>query len=176
MISHRIPPFPCVAQTIKSSPNQKTTSFTIAKSLYQQGGTTSLLKGLEFTFLRETIGSAFYFSTYEFLKQNYLQRNNLKNHEFPVLYNLLFGGLGGMAMWATVMPFDVIKNRIQISEHGVSRGDVLGEISKEIRRDGSKVLFRGLGVALLRAFPANAACFVGYEQGRRWYDEITCVS
>ena len=31
------------------------------------------------------------------------------------------------------------------------------------RREGARAFFKGLGPALVRAFPANAACFLGVE-------------
>jgi solute carrier family 25 carnitine/acylcarnitine transporter 20/29 len=35
--------------------------------------------------------------------------------------------------------------------------------SKTIKNEGPKALFKGLGPAMTRAFPANAACFLGVE-------------
>ena len=32
-----------------------------------------------------------------------------------------------------------------------------------MRKEGPSALFRGLTPVMLRAFPANAACFLGYE-------------
>lgn len=32
-----------------------------------------------------------------------------------------------------------------------------------VKAEGYKALFKGLGPAMVRAFPANAACFLGVE-------------
>ena len=36
-------------------------------------------------------------------------------------------------------------------------------LSKLLRDEGPRALYRGAGPVMLRAFPANAACFLGYE-------------
>ena len=36
-------------------------------------------------------------------------------------------------------------------------------LTKLLREDGAMALYRGAGPVMLRAFPANACCFLGYE-------------
>lgn len=54
----------------------------------------------------------------------------------------------------------MIKSRIQAAPAGTYKGfvDCTMQI---IRKEGPSALFKGLGPALLRAFPANAAGFLG---------------
>lgn len=54
----------------------------------------------------------------------------------------------------------MIKSRIQSSPAGTYKGffDCAGKI---VAQEGPGALFKGLGPALLRAFPANAAGFLG---------------
>ena len=54
----------------------------------------------------------------------------------------------------------MIKSRIQAAPAGTYKGfmDCAMQI---IRKEGPGALFKGLGPALLRAFPANAAGFLG---------------
>ena len=70
-------------------------------------------------------------------------------------------------MWSVVMPVDTIKSKIQVAPEGVSRADVLKEIRGDIAKNGIKTVYRGVGVVLARAFPANAACFLGYEKAKQ---------
>ncbi len=44
--------------------------------------------------------------------------------------------------------------------------------SLQIRMEGPRGLFQGLTPALLRAFPANAACFLGVELSLRLFNWI----
>lgn len=34
------------------------------------------------------------------------------------------------------------------------------------------IMYRGFGAVMLRAFPANAACFLGYETAKTWLDKL----
>lgn len=40
-------------------------------------------------------------------------------------------------------------------------------VSKIYKADGMKGFFKGFAPCLLRSFPANAVCFLGYEQARK---------
>merc|ERR1712130_647178 len=76
------------------------------------------------------------------------------------------GGCAGMACWIVAIPPDVLKSRYQTAPEGTYAGlyDVYKTLVKE---EGHAALYRGLGPALLRAFPANAACFMGMELTRK---------
>jgi len=153
----------CVAQTTGTKYGHSDVE--IAKNLYKETGAKGLLKGMEMTLLRDGVGSALYFGTYEYLKKKYLAENNTK--DLPIGYNLLYGGLAGWAMWSLVMPVDTIKSRIQVAPEGMTRADVLKEVRADISKNGIKTVYRGVGVVLARAFPANAACFLGYEKSKQ---------
>ncbi|KAG9303321.1 hypothetical protein G9A89_013647 [Geosiphon pyriformis] len=67
-----------------------------------------------------------------------------------------------VAMWTIAIPPDTLKSRLQSAPSGTYSGtlDVLRHL---LKTDGPAALFKGLGPAMLRAFPANAACFLGME-------------
>jgi solute carrier family 25 carnitine/acylcarnitine transporter 20/29 len=53
-----------------------------------------------------------------------------------------------------------------VADKGTYTGTVLGSRSvlKELlAKEGASALYRGFVPIMLRAFPANAACFLGYE-------------
>jgi solute carrier family 25 carnitine/acylcarnitine transporter 20/29 len=60
---------------------------------------------------------------------------------------------------------DVIKSKWQVAPVGTYQTPV-HLVRNLIRSEGPSALFRGLAPALLRAFPANAACFAGVETAR----------
>jgi len=152
----------CVAQT--TGTKYGTSDMEIAKNLYKETGAKGLLRGMEMTLARDGFGSALYFGTFELLKKKYFEDHNTT--ELPVAHNLLYGGLSGWAMWSVVAPVDTIKSKIQVAPEGVSRSDVLKEIRADVAKNGVRSLYRGVGVVLARAFPANAACFLGYEKSK----------
>ncbi|KAF9913478.1 carnitine transporter [Lobosporangium transversale] len=69
-------------------------------------------------------------------------------------------------MWTIAIPPDVLKSRYQSAPAGTYKGtmDVLRVL---LKNEGPQALFKGLGPALLRAFPANAATFLGVEYSLR---------
>jgi len=70
--------------------------------------------------------------------------------------------MAGVAMLSIAIPPDVIKSRLQSAPPGTYK-NAFDCLRKTIAQDGTKALFKGLGPALFRAFPANAATFMGYE-------------
>ncbi|KAJ1336621.1 hypothetical protein BSLG_002036 [Batrachochytrium salamandrivorans] len=125
-------------------------------SMFREGGVASLYRGTVATLARDVPGSAAYFVAYE-----YFHRLLRKDSEPLSIGAVLFsGGMAGVAMWSIAIPPDVIKSRIQAAPAGTYRGffDCAGKI---IAQEGAGALFKGLGPALLRAFPANAAGFLG---------------
>jgi len=75
------------------------------------------------------------------------------------------GGFAGMACWAVSIPVDVVKSRYQVAPDGQYKSafEVLQVL---LKNEGYSALFRGMRPALIRAFPANAACFMGMESCR----------
>jgi len=141
-------------------------SLAVMKGLYAEGGLRTVCRGMGMTLTRDGIGGAFYYGLYETLKRKFKERS--EKEELSVAENLLAGGLSGVFMWSIVYPFDLIKSRIQTAPESMGRADVIKEVKSEISAKGvGKVCYRGIGVVLLRAFPANAACFLGYEKTKK---------
>ncbi|CAN0534790.1 unnamed protein product [Ectocarpus sp. 8 AP-2014] len=72
--------------------------------------------------------------------------------------------MAGVVGWAAVMPLDSVKSIIQTTDKPES---LLRTLQTVVRTKGWQALFIGLNAALARAFPANAALFLGYEIVRR---------
>ena len=141
-----------------------------AKGILKQGGLRSLFKGSFATLLRDVPGSVAYFGGYEMAKIAFTPAGSSPDKlSIPVV--LTAGGLAGMFNWAVAIPPDVLKSRLQTAPEGKYSGirDVFVDLMKT---DGPKALFRGIGPAMLRAFPANAACFMGVEIARKGLDSV----
>jgi len=65
----------------------------------------------------------------------------------------------------------VIKSRIQSAATGTYSG-FLDCARKTIAIDGVGALWRGIGPAMARAFPANAAAFLGVELTKDFFDKF----
>ncbi|ELR15326.1 carrier superfamily protein, partial [Acanthamoeba castellanii str. Neff] len=141
-----------------------------AKQMYRAGGIRGVFKGTAITAYRDVPGNAIYFGVYEMVKRCFIPAGGSARDVGP-LPMMLAGGLAGTATWLTVYPLDIVKSRVQIDvtgkyAHG-HRG--LWQAYKEIVAESGSVrgLYRGITPALLRSFPANAACFLGYEMSMR---------
>jgi len=135
-----------------------------AKQVLKEGGIKSVYKGTAATLVRDIPGTVAYFGAYELMKKKLMEIQGIdpNNGQLSISSVLAAGGFAGMACWTVGIPADVIKSRYQTAPEGKYSGmyDVYKTLIKE---EGYAGLFRGLRPALIRAFPANAACFLGME-------------
>lgn len=149
-----------------------------AQELYKTGGIRSIYKGTFATLLRDLPGAVAYFGTYEWIKRTiiqYQQKSNVEGDQKEVTLSptaiLTAGGLAGMATWAVSIPADVLKSRYQTAPEGTYK-NLLDVYKVLIKEEGYGALFKGLRPALIRAFPANAAAFMGMEVSRKMLTPI----
>jgi len=72
-------------------------------------------------------------------------------------------------MWVLVFPVDTVKSRLQGAAEKMSVARVVREV---YAAGGVKGFFPGVGPAMLRSFPANAATFVGLELTYQAWDKV----
>ncbi|XP_045481424.1 congested-like trachea protein [Harmonia axyridis] len=137
----------------------------VVKKLYKQGGLKSIYRGSAATLLRDVPASGMYFLTYEAIKD---YATDYGKHEPSILGTVCAGGSAGIANWLIGMPPDVLKSRLQTAPEGTYPNGIRDVFKVLIKTEGVGALYKGLTPVLLRAFPANAACFVGFEMCRRF--------
>ncbi|XP_026223120.1 mitochondrial carnitine/acylcarnitine carrier protein isoform X2 [Anabas testudineus] len=132
-----------------------------AVRLYKEQGIRSVYKGTVLTLIRDVPSNGLYFLTYEYLK-NVLTPEGQSSSGLSTPNILLAGGVAGILNWTIALPPDVLKSNYQTAAEGKYRGlvDVLRTLLQE---EGPKSLYKGFNAVFLRAFPANAACFLGFE-------------
>lgn len=130
------------------------------KKVYLEGGLKSLYKGTFATIIRDLPGGGIYFSVYELIKRGLDANNANCDATLTSLKTMFSGGTAGMAAWVIMLPVDTVKSRIQTSSEQKGFLDVCVKI---MRYEGISAFYKGFTAVLLRAFPANAACFLGYE-------------
>ncbi|KAI0041795.1 hypothetical protein FA95DRAFT_1500992 [Auriscalpium vulgare] len=149
--------------------------FDVLGHLYKEGGIRSIYRGTFATIARDGPGSAAYFAAYEVTKKA-LTPAGASPADLNIGAVILAGGTAGVAMWAIAIPPDVLKSRIQSAPTGTYSG-FMDCARKTIAQDGVKALWKGFGPAMARAFPANAATFLGVEASRKFsaseYDRAT---
>ncbi|KAF8167748.1 carnitine acyl carnitine carrier [Crassisporium funariophilum] len=142
----------------------------VLKHLYKEGGMRSIFRGTGATLARDGPGSAAYFAAYEVTKKALTPAGSSPS-ELNLSAIIIAGGTAGVAMWALAIPPDVLKSRIQSAPTGTYSG-LLDCARKTIAQDGVRALWKGFGPAMARAFPANAATFLGVEFSRKVLDGL----
>ena len=74
----------------------------------------------------------------------------------------MFGGLAGTLCWLSVLPFDVVKSRMQALD-GRHYTSLVHCALDSYKKEGAKVFMRGGLAMALRAFPVNGVTFLVYE-------------
>ncbi|XP_024984595.1 mitochondrial arginine transporter BAC1 [Cynara cardunculus var. scolymus] len=129
-------------------------------------GVTGLFRGGGTTLLRESIGNAVFFSTYEYLRHSMhlqLKGSSFDHTMIDVGVGIVSGGLSGIAFWSAVLPLDVAKTIIQTTPDNNLTKNPFKMLKSIYRRSGLRGCYTGLGPTASRAFPANAAAIVTFE-------------
>jgi solute carrier family 25 carnitine/acylcarnitine transporter 20/29 len=138
----------------------------VVRQLYKEGGIKSVFRGSAMTLARDGPGSAAYFATYEVIKRRLTPKDpdTGKPGQLSLTAVMAAGGAAGVAMWIPVFPIDTIKSRLQSAE---GRPTISGTIKGIHASGGLKAFFPGMGPAMARAVPANAATFLGVELAQK---------
>ncbi|XP_062432620.1 solute carrier family 25 member 47 isoform X2 [Rhea pennata] len=163
-------PHPSVASPQPISKPKYQGSLHCLKVIAKEEGFGGLYKGCSALLCRDCSSSAVYFLTYSVLCDWLTPVGKNKPGFLAVL---LSGGFAGVLAWGLATPMDVIKSRMQTDELGHQKYKGLVHCVREsVRKEGVKVLFKGLGLNCIRAFPVNMVVFVTYEAVLRFTDHL----
>lgn len=132
--------------------------------VWKQGGIRSLYRGLGATGIRDGLGSFAWFGTYEFIKRELMAWQGKSDDELEPMAVMFAGGMAGVAWWTVGIPADVIKSQLQTND---KYRNTVHAYRRIVAEQGHAALFVGMRPALIQAFPANAACFLGMEVARK---------
>jgi len=132
----------------------------VAKHIYATEGFASVNRGFMATMLRDSAGSFFYFGGYEYIKAKLTPQGQSGPN---VLGTLFAGGMAGILNWAVALPVDTLKSKLQVAPEGKYPNGIRSVFKELVAKEGFTSLYRGFVPVMIRAFPANAACFLGYE-------------
>ena len=114
--------------------NVQTTEITLLQMLKKlKKEKIPLYKGLNFSFLRESIGCSIYFSSFHFLEE----KTN---------YSMLNGGCAGVLSWLFTYPIDTMKTQLQVNNKFTYNN-----------------LYKGFSLVLIRSFLVNSIVFQIYK-------------
>lgn len=154
----------------KAGPPEFRGPLDVAKHLWRTGGVRAFYKGTALTFARDAPGSVGYYAGYEMVKAQMCALEGVAPDKLSTPSVLFSGGMAGVFNWIVAVPPDTIKSRYQSAEPGQYPGGFRQIVSELIAKEGILGIYKGLGPAMVRAFPSNAACFFGYETAMRTLD------
>jgi len=129
-------------------------------------GTRGLFVGMGAQILRDVPFYAVFFGVY----QNVCSFIRAKTAWTDGAVYATAGGLAGQLAWVSSIVPDAVKSTIQTAAHPKPFMVTLKDIVRT--RGVYRGVFAGVEVAVIRAFPANAALFVGYEYARKACDKV----
>jgi len=140
------------------------------KYILNNFGLRGAYQGLSATIIRNIPFRASYFGTYEYCRGHFAGPNGDRT-KLHWSYLLVAGGMAGVVQWFISYPLDVIKSSMQgdspIREQRRFKGWV--DCARQLYAEGGLKRFsRGFLPCMMRSFPANATCFVLYEQTQKF--------
>ncbi len=112
------------------------------------------------TIVRDTLGTAIYFMTYESSKQLLTTYRGDKSPTNPFSV-VVAGGICGVASWALIYPIDSAKSIYQRNCLTHCKGEKVEKAPKI--QFGNSRMYRGLGVSMARSSLVNAIFFSAFE-------------
>lgn len=146
-------------------------SFQCLAAIHRRRGIPGLFRGHVAMMLRESIGCAWYFVTFQYIVRLFA-RDGECFHDVSPMAHLLGGGLAGVAFWTSTYPIDAVKTKQQTMKADYLRLNFRQCCQRLYRTEGMRGLFRGYSVTALRAVPGNAVLIAAYEQVNKLYSYV----
>lgn len=140
------------------------------REIWSKKGVAGLYRGLSAMAGRDVFSYGLYLVCYEVIYAFLKTQAGICSHW--VVANVVGGGLAGCVAWLSIMPFDVVKSRLQADMSRRYRG-MVDCLVQAVRREGFFVLYRGSVVTCLRAFPTNAMILLFYAETLKYLNRKT---
>lgn len=133
------------------------------RRVYAAGGLRAFAVGGGSTLLREAPGTAIFFGVYEGLTRAFKSWRGTKTNNMAE--QVLAGGCAGFLYWVPCYPVDFCKTLIQTDSIRKPKYAGLMDCARRVvAENGLRGLYKGVGPALARSFPACGVTFLAYEQ------------
>ncbi|KAM6931695.1 solute carrier family 25 member 15a isoform 1-T2 [Lycodopsis pacificus] len=155
----------------KIASGQRSTVWTVVKTVLKTNGPLGFYQGLSSTMAREIPGYFCFFGAYELCRSKFAQYMGTDKDGIGVLPLMFSGGFGGACLWLMVFPIDSVKSRIQVYSLAGRQEGFMKTFKGIVRNEGITALYSGLTPTMIRTFPANGALFLAYEMSRKFMME-----
>ncbi|KAF7338695.1 hypothetical protein MVEN_01045300 [Mycena venus] len=174
---------PAVSSSLSSQPQQLLGPLAVTMSVIRNAGIRGLWLGHTGTFIRETGGTAAWFTTKEFVASLLVARRQTKPKdgtltsasakELRPWESALSGACAGAAFNLALFPADTVKSAMQTEEElrpvarslgkAPPRPSFLATFKAMYRAQGIKGLYAGCGITVARSGPSSAIIFLIYD-------------
>lgn len=158
--------------TGKIASGERSTVWTVAKTVLKKNGPLGFYQGLSSTIVREIPGYFCFFGAYELCRSKFAQYMGTDKDGIGILPLMFSGGFGGACLWLVVFPIDCVKTRIQVLSLTGKQAGFMKTFMSIIRTQGFTSLYSGLTPTMIRTFPANGALFLAYEASRKFMMDV----
>ncbi|KAM9318103.1 solute carrier family 25 member 15a [Pholidichthys leucotaenia] len=155
----------------KVARGQKSTVWSVVKTVLKTNGPLGFYQGLTSTIVREIPGYFCFFGAYELCRSTFAQHMGTDKDGIGILPLMFSGGFGGACLWLVVYPIDCVKSRIQVYSLAGRQEGFTKTFMHILRTEGFGALYSGLTPTMIRTFPANGALFLAYEFSRSFMME-----
>jgi hypothetical protein len=135
-------------------------TFKTAKNIIKHRGIAGLYSGFNLHLLRDTLGTAIYFMTYESAKQLLTTYRGDRSPTNPFAV-VVAGGICGVVSWAMIYPIDSAKSIYQRNCLTSTKGEQVKKAPKI--QFFNRRMYRGLGVSMGRSCVVNSIFFSAFE-------------
>ncbi|KAF6724943.1 Mitochondrial ornithine transporter 1 [Oryzias melastigma] len=153
--------------TGKVAAGQRSTVWSVVKTVLKTNGPLGFYQGLTSTIVREIPGYFCFFGAYELSRTTFAKHMGTDKEGIGILPLMFSGGFGGACLWLVVYPIDCVKSRIQVYSLAGKQEGFMKTFMAIIRTEGFSALYSGLTPTMIRTFPANGALFLAYEYTHR---------
>ncbi|KAF1760276.1 hypothetical protein GCK72_008522 [Caenorhabditis remanei] len=143
---------------------QKCTPFSVCRDIAKTTGVRGFFVGMTPTLAREVPGYFFFFGAYETCRY-LLTEEGQRKEEIGLAKTAIAGSAGGMALWTSIYPADVVKSRMQVT----GGGTFMSTLMTVVKENGIRGLYKGLLPTNLRTCFASGCLFVAYEETRKFF-------
>lgn len=146
------------------------------KDIYRGGGIRGCYRGFWVTALRDSLGFAIYFASYETQMHFIAQRKGISKEKLSKVigYPFICGGITGMVATTLIYPIDFVKARVLID--GIDGTKVYQSswncFLKAWREGGVRMLYRCLSPSLMRSFVGSSFLFAAVEMSKRFLHRV----
>lgn len=134
-----------------------------ALEIVKKHGILGLYRGYLTTLIRDSIGDAAFFSTYQTIPKLIFGGNECTEKR-NVISMITGGGFAGISFWIFIYPVDTIKSRLQADN--ILNPKYKGTIDcliQTVNKSGVRSLYFGFLTCIMRSFPVNIALILGFE-------------